>query len=307
MVKDSVSGASDSNDISHEYLKKIEKSVAQFLGMPLFASTKQSFGRKLFAYVYERAIFNDDDDTICNVCVKSNDGALLDRLLKILHKFKLYDLLDRSNCNHETGVHVACAMNKANALHCLMKYGAGPNAIDSNGDTALHIAIQTGNDDCVSTLLSTTSIVPDRQMDVDLNVLSDVAGVTPLHLAASMQNGLNIVEMLQFYAAKKQCRSIFDDVDGRHGNNALHIAILSNANDVAEYLIQNKCISPFKTNRSGQTAFDLARIGNATYLIDLMAQPTTVNGEHLADNVENNDASFVDSFYSQDTHNVRMH
>lgn len=299
VVKDSVCDATDNGEMAPEELRKIEKFVLKFLEFPLLerftTDTERIFhvGRNLFVYIFERAIFNDDDDTIIHVCVKSNDFTLMERLLKILHNFKLNELLNWTNNSQETGVHVACAMNKVNVLQKLIEYDANVNVIDSNSNTPLHVAIQNGNDDCVSTLLSAKSI------DIDLNVFNDY-GWTPLHLAA-MKNSLNAIKMLNRRAAK----SIFEDVDRRHGDTALHIALQSNAYDVAEYLIQNKCISPFKTNRSGRMALYLARTANAMHLIDLMEQCKTVQDEQLMDN-DDNDASSEESFESQETNKVKV-
>lgn len=314
LARDSVSDEAADNENSQELQSEVEKFVLKFLEIPLFKSCnadEQKFhiGRKLCAYIFERIIFNGDD-TIIHLCVKSNDRTIMERLLEILHKFKLDELLNLQNYNQETSVHLACEMNNVNVLQKMMEYGANVNVLDSNGNTALHVAIQNGKDDCVLTLLNTTLTVLDRKIDVDLSVFNDF-GYTPLHLA-SMKNNLNVVEMLSDKATQKHCLSIFDDMDIKHGNNALHIAIQSNARDVAEYLIVNKCISPLKMNRSGNTALYLARSVNATHLVNLMEQHTTVIDEYFTQNDDDCDGSDSEeeeeevSFKLRDTNKVRQ-
>lgn len=221
-----ISKDSDNDENAQEQqLNEIEKFIKQFLGISLFSDAKETFdiGRKLFIYIFERAIFTDDCDTIIHICVKSNDSTLIERLLNILHKFKLHELLNRPNQNQETCLHVACEMNKANELHKLIECGANPNVTDLNSNTPLHIAI------------------------------------------------------------------------------------LANAFDAAEYLIQKKCINPFDTNRSGRTALCLARIANAVHLIQLMEQSAAVENEHLSDdasNIDDDDVSSVNSRVSQGTNDV---
>lgn len=174
----------------------------------------------------------------------------------------------------------------------------------------MHLAIENGNDDCVWTLLNTEPIDSIHQeFDIDLSVLTD-SGYSPLHLA-SIKNNLIAVKMLHRKATQKQCLSIFDDVDGKHGNNALHIAIKSDAHDVADYLILNKCINPSKTNKSGHTSLYLARVSNAKHLLNLMRCYTIPNDEHPMENGDNDDeddddTSSKDSFESQETSKVRL-
>lgn len=267
-------------------------------------------GRKLCAYIFERAIFNGDD-TIIHICMKSDDSTLIDQLLDILHTFKLYELLNRRNYNKECCAHLASAMNKSDVLKRLMQFGANANLIDSIGNTALHIAIENGNDDCVLALLNTTPMESLHQkIDIDLSVLND-CGFTALHLA-SIKNNLNIVKILHRNVGQAKCPSIFDDVDGKHGMNALQLAIKSDAYDVAEYLILNKCINPLKTNKSGHTSLYLARVSNAKHLLNLMrCYAISTDEQHSMENGDTNDeddddASSKDSFESHDTSKVRL-
>lgn len=306
-------GATADDDQKLNELTKEEKLVRQFLNIPLFMSSKveeRSFkiGRKLCAFIFERAIFNGDD-TIIHICMKSDDITLMERLLDILHTFKLCELLNRRNYSKECCAHLASAMNKSNVLKKLIQFGANMNVIDSIGNTALHIAIENGNDDCVWTVLNTEPMESMCQkVDLDLSVLND-SGYTPLHLA-SIKNNLTVVKMLHRRATQKRCLSIFDDVDGKHGNNALHIAIKSDSFNVAEYLILNKCINPSKLNKSGHTSLYLARVANAKHLINLMRCYTASNDEHSMENGDNydeddDDTSSKDSFESQETSKVR--
>lgn len=124
-------------------MTKEEKLIRQFLNIPLFKSStvdERSFkiGRKLCAFIFERAIFNGDD-TIIHISMKSDDNTLMERLLDILHTFKLHELLNRRNYNKESCAHLASAMNKSNILKRLIELGANVNVIDSTGNTALHL------------------------------------------------------------------------------------------------------------------------------------------------------------------------
>lgn len=313
LAKDCVSDEAADEENSQNLLNKIEKFVLKFLEIPLLNSCnadepKFHIARKLCAHVFERIIF-DGCNTVIHLCVKSNDRPLMKRLLETIHKFELDDLLNVRNYNQETCTHLACAMNNVRLLQKMLDYGADVNVLDWIGNTPLHVAIENVNDDCVSALLNTTS-TSDCKINIDLSVFND-SGYTPLLLAA-MKNNLNVVEMLTHKAIQTQCLSIFDDMDIKQGQNALHIAIESKAQEVAEYLIKNECIRPLKMNRSGHTAVDVARSVNAMHLVNLMGQYAGVNDECLMNNNydygdSDNDASSdkESSVDLQDTNKVK--
>lgn len=296
LAKDSVSF----DDDHPQSLSKEEKWISQFLDKvePLLKSNgnveHSEIARKFFEYIFHKAQFSGD--SMVHVCVKSDDLKLMDRLWNVLHKYQLYDLLHLRNYNKETCLHVASAMNRPKLLEDAILYGADVNAVDADGNTALHVAIQENYDDSAAVILTTNKNKWEKPIDIDLSVLND-NGYTPLHLA-SLNNNLKVVKMLDINAAQMK-KPIFDDVEGKHGNNALHIAIESEARELAEYLIQNKCINPSKTNKSGHTALYLARVAKANDLVNLMQRHSLIDDEQYMD--DDDDASSKDSFESEET------
>lgn len=293
LTKDSVYDEEEAN--SQDLLKKVEKFVLKLLEIPLLkcnaGAPEFQIARKLCAYVFERIIFNGNN-TILHLCVQSNDHLLMERLLEMIHKFELKELLNAQNYGQETCTHLACAMNNVRLLRKMVNFGAD-NLLDWNGNTPLHVAIQNTNNDCVSALLNTIS-TSDQKINIDLSVFND-SGLTPLHLAA-IKNNLNVVEMLTHKTMQTHCLTIFDDMDMKHGQNALHIAIESKAHEVAEYLIKNDCISPLRMNRSGQTAVALARSTGDVHLIKLLEQFEEENDDgFLNSSFESNTVDYDDS------------
>lgn len=218
----------------------------------------------------------------------------MEQLWKIIDKLNLYNLLKLRNDRKETCIHVACSLNKMDILAKLLQYGADVNAIDYKGNTGLHIAIQEGNDKCVSTILNPLFKLTNNETKLDLNI-RNFNGCTPLHLAAKKDN-LNVVKMLEQKAIELRT-NIFDMVEGKNGNSALHIAVESDSNRVAEYIIQNKCVSPTKTNQSGHTALYLARATKSNDLVHLMQKHSICDIENCAVDDED-DTSSKDSFDS---------
>lgn len=295
MAKDSVSF----DDEHPQSLSKEEKWISQFFDKiePLLKSSanidRSKIARKFFEFIFHKASFSGD--SMIHICVKSDDLKLMDRLWEVLHKFQLYDLLQLRNYNKETCLHLASLMNRPKLLEEAIKLGADVNAVDADGNTALHVAIQEKNDKCTAVILTANVNKWEKEIDIDLNVVND-NGYTPLHLA-SMSNNVKIVKMLDTKSAQTK-KQIFEDVEGKHGNNALHIAIESEARELAEYLIQNKCINPSKTNKSGHTALYLARVAKANDLVNLIQRHSLIDDEHYMD--DDDDASSKDSFESQE-------
>lgn len=297
LVEDSISF-----DEGHsQSLSKEEKWILQFLDKvnPLLKNNvsieHSKICRKFIEFIFHKACF--DGDSMIHICVKSNDHKLMDRLWEILHKFQLYNLLNHQNYNRMTCAHLASLWNRPKVLKEFIEYGIDVNAVDADGNTALHIAIQESNDECVAAILSTNLDKWRNGISIDLNVQND-NGYTPLHLA-SKKNDVSKVEMLTTKAAELKT-TIFEDVDGKHGKNALHIAIESGARDMAKYLIQNKCINPSKANKSGHTALYLARVAKDNELVNFIQRYVPI-GDDENFIYDEEYASSKDSFESQET------
>lgn len=301
LAKDSVS----LDDDETSSLSKEELWISQFLSKvePLLKTTfdteRFNIYRKFLKFIFHKAILNGDNMLHC--CLKSDDVKMMKRLWETMHKFQIYDLLHAHNYNKETCLHLATGMNRHKDLLELLVFGAPVNAIDADGNSALHVAVQESNDECVSIILTTDKNKWGKIINVDLSIVND-NGYTALHLAA-MKNNLNVVKMLDMKASQTK-RSIFEDIEGKHGNNALHIAIEAEAREVAEYLIQNKCINPSKVNKSGHSAFYLARVAQANHLVNLMQRHDLVDDDNFMN--DEDDASSKDSFESEEVNKTEV-
>lgn len=291
LAKDSVSSDDEaSQSIGETWIQQFLEKIHPLLMYTNVDSERFKICRKFIEYIFRKANFNGD--TMLHIGVKSDDLKIMDRLCEILKKFQLSELLNLRNFSKETSVHLACALNKPKILQEMIKMGADVNAIDIDGNTALHLAIQDNNDECSIILLSTHFTHTSNEIHIDLSILND-RGYTPLHIA-SMKNHLSAIKMLDSHAHQTK-KSIYDDIEGKHGNNALHIAIESEAREVAEYLIQNKRINPTRTNKSGHTALYLARVAKANDLVNLMRSME-----------DDEDDSSKDSFESHETNKVNF-
>lgn len=301
LAKDSV----NVNDNEASSLTKEETWISQFFSKiePLlkinFDTQRINIYRKFLKFIFHQAAFNGDSMLHC--CLKSDDLKLMERLWQTMQKFQIYDLLHAHNYNKETCLHLAVAMNRHKELQELLKFGAAVNAIDVDGNSALHVAVQEKNNECTSIILTTDKDKWGKTINIDLSAVND-NGYTALHLA-SLLNDVNVVKMLEKKSAQMK-KSIFDDIEGKHGNNALHIAIESEAREVAEYLIQNKCINPSKMNKSGHSAFYLARVVQANDLVNLIRRHAVADDVSYMN--DDDDASSKDSFESEEVNKTEV-
>lgn len=244
--------------------------------------------RKFFEILLHKTRFKGN--SLLEICVKCDDPKLMEHLWAILHKFQLYELLELRNSNQETCAHLSSALNKPKILGQVIKHGIDVNAVDAVGNTALHIATQMNHNECVEAILNADFNFNGKAKRniINLSITND-NGYTPLHLAC-INNNLNVVKLLDTKAMQMK-QTIFDDIDGKHGNTALHIAIESRAVAVVEFILQNERIKPTTMNKSGHTAMYLAHVIKSIEMLNLIQQN---------DDDDDEDASSSDSFDSPD-------
>lgn len=212
----------------------------------------------------------------------------------MLHKYQLYELLQLRNDNKETCAHTACFLNKSEELKEMLRHGIDVNSVDIKGDTILHVAIQENYKNCIQTILNTNKTIWDNKIAVNLSLLND-NGCAPLHLAIKNRN-FDVFKLIVDKAHDMNV-DIFETIEGKHGSNALHIAIDSNATDIAHYLIERNVVDPNKVNQSGHTALYLAKAAKADELVCLMQKQCLVDtNENSVDNED--DCSSRESFES---------
>jgi ankyrin repeat protein len=125
-------------------------------------------------------------------------------------------------------------------MRLLLEYKALVNAVDSNGETALHLAVRQGHTAAVKLLLDWGIRVMRQSME----------GLSALHLAAQCGHE-DIVQML----LEK------DNANVTAGDNmrrtALHLAVINGHTNVARMLLENGA-DPQAKDKSGQTSLMLA-------------------------------------------------
>lgn len=210
--------------------------------------------------IFRQAYYNGE--SLLHLAMKSESNRFMLKIWQIIHKFQLYEVLRLQNDNGENCVHVAAAIDKSDEIINFIRHGVDVNAVDHNGDTALHIAVTENQFESVDALLDAPSI--------DFDILND-NGYSALHLAIKVNN-IKIVDKLKMKTSlcANKLTGIFKCVESKHGNNALHIAVESGSKDIVKYILENRLVDVNATNLSNHTALVLARAIKDTEIIQLL-------------------------------------
>lgn len=73
--------------------------------------------------------------------------------MKEINALKRADILNATNQNDETPLHIAVNLNAKEAVEMLVEATANINCQDGDGNTTLHLAVKNNNADILSVLL----------------------------------------------------------------------------------------------------------------------------------------------------------
>jgi ankyrin repeat protein len=129
--------------------------------------------------------------------------------------------------NRNTCLHSACLSGRADLACILIDKGSDLRAVNTDGETALHMACQTGL--CQETTAERQKIVEHLIRKGALINAQDNSGKTPLHYAAS-NDALLLVKCLVYNNADI-------NVQNKNGQTPLHLAQEA---DVVDFLLDNR-------------------------------------------------------------------
>lgn len=163
--------------------------------------------------------------------------------LKLILNDNKFNINQKTKCG-KTSFHLAVIVGNKECIQYLLEIcqHIDINDSDSEGFSALHIAINNKRLDLVKLLLEDSSI--------DINI-RDNSGNTPLHLACKD----SYIEIVQYLLSRPKI-----DINNMNNSNntPLHIAIEYKHFEIAKYLIEFKDIELNYQNSNGNTPLHLA-------------------------------------------------
>ncbi|CAD1784717.1 similar to Saccharomyces cerevisiae YGR232W NAS6 Proteasome-interacting protein involved in the assembly of the base subcomplex of the 19S proteasomal regulatory particle (RP) [Maudiozyma barnettii] len=165
-------------------------------------------------------------------------------------------------------LHAACMDNKLAKVQEYLQNSEDEKkdiiAKDADNRTALHWAVSSQATEIVTYLLS-------HMKDIDLDILTDDAGWTPVHIAASVGNLPILKELCE--------REIKPDLDlkTQQGITALHLAVSKTHYGIVEYLLANGASTRIKDKKGQLPLHRACAIGSTKMATLLCAKLSPIN------------------------------
>jgi ankyrin repeat protein len=195
---------------------------------------------------------DEDGDLPLHIAVVRDEYSVAMNLIKVMSI--LGTSLDSYNKLKQTPLHLAVLTGNLPLVRALVSAGASPSAVDRNGLTCVHHAVQLSNTDCLRCLLGNSA----RNIEA-LNY----DGLTALHLAAKHGNIAAVDVLLRAGAQIDAC-------DGKNGRTALFYAVERNDSPLVALLL-TRGANPAVTTYSGCTAVQVAATARcSTELLQLL-------------------------------------
>ncbi|KAJ8005262.1 hypothetical protein DPEC_G00144810 [Dallia pectoralis] len=168
---------------------------------------------------------DDDGDTALHIAVVQGEEMLVHRMIQLLglaHKD-----LDIYNNLRQTPLHLAVITHQPQLVETLLRAGADPGALDRNGQTAVHLCCEHGQQACLFVVLRHNFISPCLEV-------RNYEGLTPLHLA--VQGGHKKLARMLLEAGAD-----INAMDIKSGRSPLIHAVENNSIDMVDFLIESDC------------------------------------------------------------------
>lgn len=216
-----------------------------------------------------------------DIDAKFNGYTALQLAAKNGHQSAAKTLLDNGACRNWEGrvspIHLAVDSGHVAVIYTLLQDGIDPMTRDRQGMTALHMAVELGDESAVQALLTVSTLelinaecssegmtalhlaIRDGKVSILALLLKEgadlemrcVTGMNALHLAIEYKRNV-IVKMLLNQGAHPESRNL--------GSTALHMAAKIGSADMTRALLQNGADFEAQENETGYSALHIATI-----------------------------------------------
>lgn len=209
---------------------------------------------------------DDDGNTQLHLAIVSGYTEVVQNLVHMIPESRYLDI---RNDFCQTALHLSVLCNQPQLTRLLVLCGARTNLRDRFGNTALHLAVDNQNLDCVEALTNPVSNYEISALHlkypafkkVSLNIdYVNYEGQYCVHLAA-LNGDIAIMKRLLWLGAN------IDSKEYKCGYTPLHIAVLRRDYEMAKYILTETKCDIEEENYGGRTAYQLSYDDTITSLL----------------------------------------
>ncbi|KRY30190.1 Nuclear factor NF-kappa-B subunit [Trichinella spiralis] len=225
-------------------------------------------------------------NTLLHLAVRNRQPFALRVVLKVLNDSPdKANILNHKNFRKQTALHLAVRSGESDCVHYLMAAGANRSLVDGNGCTVAHYLSSTFNEDIYRDILFPPTNSEAAKYELDLNALNS-EGLSAIHIAVAKKK-LCLVEALIEAGASVQQQAAESNI------SLIHEAVKLNDIDMMKLLLKaGSCLE--EKNSSGQTALQFALELNHQEAAETLQSYAQESGSQLT-NVSRMSSSAPDS------------
>lgn len=237
----------------------IQTALAKITSIPLF---RDAISQNLIFSPLDLLVHSTSDGySPLHYAAASADFDLAKSLVFVFLSLGRVDLLSPLDRSGRTPLHWAVESGTIGIVRLLLENGASPNSQDNDGLSPLHVAVSKcafKSDRWYRLYREIFGYVVSR---ADINI-SDINGVSPLHLAAELGDVESIRTLIEYGA--------WVNIQDHQGETPLFYAVRENQNQAIKALVEEFGINMDMVNEDEEHILDLCRSIGQPSLTDLV-------------------------------------
>ncbi|KAK4820902.1 hypothetical protein QYF61_008134 [Mycteria americana] len=183
--------------------------------------------RMLLAVQRHLAASQDENgDTPLHLAIIHEQTAVIKQLIEVIVSIPSQQIINISNNLQQTPLHLAVITKQSQVVQLLLQARADPTLLDRYGNSLLHLALQTGDEEMLRTLLAHLGGAAPYLLH-----LPNFHGLLPVHLAVKAKS-LACLDLLVRKGAD------VDAVERQGGRTPLHLAVEMENLNMATHLVK---------------------------------------------------------------------
>ncbi|KAM9549859.1 nuclear factor NF-kappa-B p100 subunit isoform 1-T1 [Guaruba guarouba] len=189
---------------------------------------------------------DENGDTPLHLAVIHEQTAVIKQLIEVVVSIPSLDIINISNNLQQTPLHLAVVTKQPQVVQLLLQARADPTLLDRYGNSLLHLALQTGDEEVLRTLLAHLGSAAPY-----LLCLPNFHGLLPVHLAVKAKS-LACLDLLVRKGADVNA------VERQGGRTPLHLAVEMENLNMATHLVKKLGADVNRRTFAGNTPLHLA-------------------------------------------------